>query len=359
MAPSLDAPGDDLLEAELFVVRRLQESRSDAARHRDADLRRQGVGRAGDPELDVGHPDGHVRRRERRAARAAESRRASRHGGAAGRRGAAVRQRRGAARRGGRASGAGGDGRWRHAARAARGAAAAAESRRRSIPSRFAAGLRMRPWRRAGIRYNSGDGSAQEGRRDAGRGDARAAASRAAADRRRICRIRSSSRPIAARRTRSSPRPRTVRCRPPGADSILPLAYYAPDEGYRVPAMLAPFEGEEAIEMPTSTGKRRDMRRAGQLKFSVKGQTLTLDGVRRSDRSSEVAPVRAVLRSDERNRNVSRPGGISISRAPRPGSTISISIAPTIRIAISTTNMIVRSLRQRTGWACRSGRESA
>jgi uncharacterized protein len=57
---------------------------------------------------------------------------------------------------------------------------------------------------------------------------------------------------------------------------FLPLAYYAPDEGYRVPAMLAPYEGEEAMEMPTSTGKRREMRRAGQLRFSVKGQTLTL-----------------------------------------------------------------------------------
>jgi uncharacterized protein len=64
--------------------------------------------------------------------------------------------------------------------------------------------------------------------------------------------------------------------RPETRGKFLPLAYYAPDEGYRVPAMLAPFEGEEAMEMPTSTGKRREMRRAGQLKFSVKGQTLTL-----------------------------------------------------------------------------------
>jgi hypothetical protein len=65
----------------------------------------------------------------------------------------------------------------------------------------------------------------------------------------------------------------------------LPLAYFAPDEGYRVPAMLAPFQGEEAIEMPTSTGKRREMRRAGQLKFSVKGQSLTLTAfVEASDR---------------------------------------------------------------------------
>ncbi len=57
---------------------------------------------------------------------------------------------------------------------------------------------------------------------------------------------------------------------------FLPLAYYPVDELYRVPAQLAAYEGEPAIEMPTSTGKRRDMRRAGQLKFSVQGQTLTL-----------------------------------------------------------------------------------
>jgi uncharacterized protein (DUF1684 family) len=59
-------------------------------------------------------------------------------------------------------------------------------------------------------------------------------------------------------------------------DKFLPLAYFTIDEAYRVPAMLAPSHGEPAIEMPTSTGKRREMRRAGQLKFSVKGQPLTL-----------------------------------------------------------------------------------
>lgn len=57
---------------------------------------------------------------------------------------------------------------------------------------------------------------------------------------------------------------------------FLPLSYYAIDESYRVPAMLSPYEGEIAIEMPTSTGQRRQMRRAGQLKFSVKGQPLAL-----------------------------------------------------------------------------------
>jgi uncharacterized protein (DUF1684 family) len=57
---------------------------------------------------------------------------------------------------------------------------------------------------------------------------------------------------------------------------LLPLAYFPIDEGYHVPAKLAPSPGEPAIEMPTSTGQRRKMRRAGQLRFSVKGQTLAL-----------------------------------------------------------------------------------
>ncbi|HEY8549009.1 MAG TPA: DUF1684 domain-containing protein, partial [Vicinamibacterales bacterium] len=64
---------------------------------------------------------------------------------------------------------------------------------------------------------------------------------------------------------------------PPGErEKFVPLAYFPVDESYRVPAVLTPYEGEPAIEMPTSTGKRRQMRRAGQLRFSLKGQTLTL-----------------------------------------------------------------------------------
>ncbi len=63
---------------------------------------------------------------------------------------------------------------------------------------------------------------------------------------------------------------------PADRSRFLPLAYFPVDEGYRVPARLAPATGEPAIEMPTSTGKRRLMRRAGELRFSVKGQQLTL-----------------------------------------------------------------------------------
>jgi uncharacterized protein (DUF1684 family) len=64
--------------------------------------------------------------------------------------------------------------------------------------------------------------------------------------------------------------------KPDTRQQFLPLAYFPIDEGFRVPAMLAPSPGEVALEMPTSTGQRRQMRRAGQLKFSVKGEPLTL-----------------------------------------------------------------------------------
>ena len=82
--------------------------------------------------------------------------------------------------------------------------------------------------------------------------------------------------PIAAGRTRRSPSSGDSPVTPDTRGQFLPLAYFPVDEGYRVPAMLAPSEGEPAIEMPTSTGKRRAMRRAGRLQFSVRGQPLAL-----------------------------------------------------------------------------------
>ena len=98
----------------------------------------------------------------------------------------------------------------------------------------------------------------------------------AAANRLRTCRIPSRSPPTrregrAVRRGRRHSRSWRTNAASSCRSPTSPI-----DEIYRVPAMLAPFQGEEAIEMPTSTGKRREMRRAGQLKFSVKGQTLSL-----------------------------------------------------------------------------------
>ncbi len=72
---------------------------------------------------------------------------------------------------------------------------------------------------------------------------------------------------------------------PDKKDVFLPLAYFPVDESYHVPAVLTPSPGEAALEMPTSKGERRQMRRAGLLKFSVKGQPLTLTAfVEASDR---------------------------------------------------------------------------
>lgn len=61
-------------------------------------------------------------------------------------------------------------------------------------------------------------------------------------------------------------------------DRFVPLAYYPIDEAYRVPAALAPLSDAEspAFEMPTSTGQRRQMRRAGKLRFTLHGQAYTL-----------------------------------------------------------------------------------
>lgn len=55
-----------------------------------------------------------------------------------------------------------------------------------------------------------------------------------------------------------------------------PLSYFPVDPAYRVPAELEPAEGGASLEMPTSTGQRRQMRRVGTLAFTLKGQRMTL-----------------------------------------------------------------------------------
>lgn len=55
-----------------------------------------------------------------------------------------------------------------------------------------------------------------------------------------------------------------------------PLAYFPVDEQYRVPAALDVVRGEDTMEMSTSTGTRRAMRRIGRLSFTLLGEALTL-----------------------------------------------------------------------------------
>ena len=57
---------------------------------------------------------------------------------------------------------------------------------------------------------------------------------------------------------------------------FLPLAYFSIEPDYAVPAVLKPSNDPTIIEMPTSTGTQRKMRRAGSLEFTLKGQPLKL-----------------------------------------------------------------------------------
>jgi uncharacterized protein len=57
---------------------------------------------------------------------------------------------------------------------------------------------------------------------------------------------------------------------------FLPLAYFPIEQDYAVPAALKPSNDRTIIEMPTSTGTQRKMRRAGALEFTLKGQPLKL-----------------------------------------------------------------------------------
>jgi uncharacterized protein (DUF1684 family) len=59
-------------------------------------------------------------------------------------------------------------------------------------------------------------------------------------------------------------------------NTLLPLAYFPIDENYAVPATLVPSADRERIEVPTSTGKIRNIERIGTLKFMLKGQSLKL-----------------------------------------------------------------------------------
>jgi uncharacterized protein (DUF1684 family) len=54
------------------------------------------------------------------------------------------------------------------------------------------------------------------------------------------------------------------------------LPYYPVNDEYRVAAALKLIASNQMLEMSTSTGLRRKMRRVGTLEFTLKGQPLTL-----------------------------------------------------------------------------------
>jgi uncharacterized protein len=61
---------------------------------------------------------------------------------------------------------------------------------------------------------------------------------------------------------------------------LLPLSYFPIDPDYDVPASLEPSDDPTILEMPTSTGAPRQMRKAGTLVFSLKGQPLRITAFR-------------------------------------------------------------------------------
>ncbi len=58
--------------------------------------------------------------------------------------------------------------------------------------------------------------------------------------------------------------------------SLLPLQYFPIDEGYAVPASLEPAAERTRIQVPTSTGKIRNIERVGALKFFLHGKPMRL-----------------------------------------------------------------------------------
>jgi hypothetical protein len=62
----------------------------------------------------------------------------------------------------------------------------------------------------------------------------------------------------------------------PQRATFAPLPYFPIDREYRVPAALRLGKVEDILQMPTSTGQRRNMRRIGALEFTVKGALLKL-----------------------------------------------------------------------------------
>jgi len=66
---------------------------------------------------------------------------------------------------------------------------------------------------------------------------------------------------------------------PADRDKFLPLTYFPIDENYAIPAQLQPSEDRLRMQVPTSTGKLREMERVGFLQFTLHGQPFKLSAL--------------------------------------------------------------------------------
>ena len=65
--------------------------------------------------------------------------------------------------------------------------------------------------------------------------------------------------------------------------AFAPLVYFPIDASYRTPAALEDLPDGPAVDMPTSTGQIRKMRRVGRLSFTLKGRPFTLSAFVEAD----------------------------------------------------------------------------
>jgi uncharacterized protein (DUF1684 family) len=66
-------------------------------------------------------------------------------------------------------------------------------------------------------------------------------------------------------------------------ETFLPLHYFDVDPGYAPPARLTLLDRRTRLQMPTSTGKIRDMERVGYLEFTLKGESRRLTAFAEAD----------------------------------------------------------------------------
>ncbi|MGE3274545.1 MAG: DUF1684 domain-containing protein [Vicinamibacterales bacterium] len=64
--------------------------------------------------------------------------------------------------------------------------------------------------------------------------------------------------------------------KPADRDRFLPLSYFPIDESYAVPAQLSEVRQRTYLQMPTSTGKIRQMEHVGTLEFTLHGEPMKL-----------------------------------------------------------------------------------
>ena len=104
--------------------------------------------------------------------------------------------------------------------------------------------------------------------------------------------------------------------RPADRDKFLPLTYFPIDENYAVPAQLQPSEERVRMQVPTSTGKLREMERVGYLQFTLNGELLKLSAL------VDVGPARvqrlSVLFADLTNGTETYQAGRYIDLNPTP-----------------------------------------